>query len=210
MHSLVGFVISTWKIKTVFSLPQPSIFAQSSEQLLDLFHRGMSFYTHAVFTGQLHWYFLTILFAFPWLQSSSTCSANSKKFEWWLISFIQKTMNALTCFLKDSLSKLLWRLCGMFGECRHCTQVERLSSQKNVEAYQQHINILDWKHQKKLSLLLSNSLPPEEDWFCQKSQLSPHFPDSCHQFMMKQWSVFWQLFMNIEYQFKLSNAQTEL
>lgn len=133
----------------------------------------MSFSTHAVFTGQLYWYVLTILFAFPWLQSSSTCSVNSKKFEWWLISFIQKNMNTLACFLKDSLSKLLWRLCGMFGEFRHCTQVERLSSQKNVQAYQQHINILDWKHQKKLPLLLSNSLPLEVDWFSQKSAFIP-------------------------------------
>lgn len=116
-----------------------------------------------------------------------------------------QNMNTLTCFLKDSFSKLLWRLCGMFGAFRHCTQEEKLFSQKKVQAYQQCINVLAWKHQKKLSLLLSNGFPLELGKFYQKSQLSFHLQGfSCLQFMPKYWPPFWPFFMNVKYQFKPS------
>lgn len=107
-----------------------------------------------------------------------------------------QNINAVTCFLKDSFSKLLWRLCGMFGAFRYCTQVERLSSQKNVQAWQRYINILAWKHQN-FSLLLSNGFSLELKKFYQKSQLSFHLQGSCLQLMLKYWPAFWPLFINI-------------
>ena len=70
LHSLADLGISIPKIKILFSL-QNSFWTS--------FTGAMSFCIHAVFTGQLYWYVLTILFAFPWLQSSSTCSVQSKK-----------------------------------------------------------------------------------------------------------------------------------
>lgn len=157
----------------------------------------MSFYTHAIFTGQLYWYVLTILFAFPWQQSSSTCGVKSKK-GWMVTNLINsQNMNTLACFLKDSFSKLLWRLCGMFGALRHCTQVERLSSEKNVQAYQQSINIFAWKHQKNLSFLLSNGFPLELDKFYQKSQVSFRLKGFSLELMIKYWPAFWPFFVNI-------------
>lgn len=121
-----------------------------------------------------------------------------------------QNMNILACFLKDSFSKLLWRLHGMFGAFMHCTQVERPSSQKNLQAYQYSINTLAQKHQEKLSHLPNNGFHLELDSFYQKPQLSCHLQGSCLWFLLKPWPASWPFFMNAEYQLKFSNSQIKL
>lgn len=88
----------------------------------------------------------------------------------------------LAGFILKIALKIAWNVWSI--QALH-TGGEAFLTEKNVQAYQQHINILVWKHQKKLKLLLSNFSPLVLDKFYQKSQFSFHLESFCLQFMLK-------------------------